>query len=63
MVYLTKFGHTEKSLLEIPANLLKSGKVNHIGVIFNGIGEKSGYKYEYSYNYGYGYGYGVSEQK
>ena len=63
MVYLTKFGHTEKSLLEIPANLLKSGKVNHIGVIFNGIGEKSGYKYEYGYNYGYGYGYGVSEQK
>jgi capsular exopolysaccharide synthesis family protein len=67
VVYLTKAGHTEKELLEVPKRLLKQNKVKNLAVLINGIGESSdkgyGYGYGYGYNYGYGYGYGAKQSK
>src|SRR5699024_4422962 len=52
-VYMTKSGHTDKRLLEHIKELVREEKLKNVGVVINGINQRSGY----GYNYGYGYGY------
>ena len=65
LVYLTKAGHTDKNLLQVPVELVKDQKVANIGIILNAVGKNASYGYGYGYGYGYnyGYGYGYKEQQ
>ena len=65
LVYLTKAGHTDKNLLQVPVDLVKDQKVANIGIILNAVGKNASYGYGYGYGYGYnyGYGYGYKEQQ
>jgi Mrp family chromosome partitioning ATPase len=63
LVYLTKAGHTDKNLLQVPVDLVKDQKVANIGIILNAVGENESYGYGYGYNYGYGYGYKEQQKK
>lgn len=61
-VYLTRFDHTERRLIEYAKTLKDEAKLKNMVFILNGISQTGAhqynYKYSYSYNYGYGYGYG-----
>lgn len=52
-LYVIRGDYTDKHLLEHIEDMYEDEKLRHVGIIFNGVTQKSGY----SYNYGYGYGY------
>ncbi len=62
-LYMTRSRHTDIRLLNHIKALKDSGKLKKVGIVLNGVSEKSGYGYGYSYNYGYGYGYSEDAHK
>lgn len=57
MLYMVRADYTRKDLMNHIGDSIKAGKMHHLGLVINGVGEKAGYGYGYGYNYGYGYGY------
>ena len=69
VIYTVRAHFTDKKLTTFINDLIKSKKINKMGLILNGIkaipnssyykyGYGYRYSYQYKYNYGYGYGYG-----
>ena len=69
VIYTVRAHFTDKKLTTFINDLVKSKKINKMGIILNGIkatpnssyykyGYSYRYSYQYKYNYGYGYGYG-----
>jgi capsular exopolysaccharide synthesis family protein len=66
LLFMVRVNVTENNVLKHISHVSKEVNTN-VGVILNGVGQKSsygysygyryGYSYKYSYNYGYGYGY------
>ena len=75
ILYVSRANLTEKEVLNFPKELIKSKKIENVGIILNGLGSQNkygysysygyqyGYGYKYSYNYGYGYGYDEDKSK
>jgi capsular exopolysaccharide synthesis family protein len=59
-LFVTRFGYTDKELLNFPKEMNETGKIANMAFIFNGVKvtKMYGYGYKYGYNYGYNYGYG-----
>lgn len=74
-VYVCRSGFTPKSDFKLVNQLVNEGKLNHVGILINGIdmdSRSTGYyygygkygrygKYGYGKRYGYGYGYGYGK--
>lgn len=54
-LYLVRAGVTDSKLISHIHDVYKTEKLKNMGIVLNGLKEKS--KYGYNYNYGYGYGY------
>ena len=73
-IFLTRCNVTDNEVLSHIKRISDESDTN-VGVVLNGIGQKSsygysygyrygyGYNYKYSYNYGYGYGYSSDDEK
>lgn len=77
-IYVCRSGFTPKSDFKLVNDLVREGKLHHVGVLINGIDmnrRNTGYYYGYGkygrygkygygkkYGYGYGYGYGKDSQ-
>ncbi|WCO01120.1 GumC family protein [Psychroserpens ponticola] len=59
-VYIARANFTDKKILTFSDDLFKTGKLNNMAFVINGVGASK--SYGYGYNYGYGYGYGSKEQ-
>jgi capsular exopolysaccharide synthesis family protein len=59
-LFVTRFGYTDKELLNFPKEMNETGKIANMAFVFNGVKvtKMYGYGYKYGYNYGYNYGYG-----
>lgn len=61
MLYIIKANYTQKQFLPYINNLRNQNKIKNTSIVFNNVGEDTGfgkgYAYAYQYNYGYGYGY------
>jgi capsular exopolysaccharide synthesis family protein len=61
MLYVIKANYTQKQFLPYINNLQQQNKIKNTSIVFNNVGEDTGfgkgYAYAYQYNYGYGYGY------
>lgn len=55
-VYVTRSNFTDKRILTFSDHLFKTGKLNNMAFVLNGVGANKFYGYEYNYGYGYGYG-------
>lgn len=55
-VFVVRSGKLDRRLLPMLDSIYKEGRLNNLGVVFNG----SPMNHHYGYNYGYGYGYGYS---
>lgn len=77
-IYVCRSGYTPKSDFKLVNDLVREGKLHHVGILINGIemnSRNAGYYYGYGrygkygkygygkrYGYGYGYGYGKDEK-
>lgn len=61
MLYIIKANYTQKQFLPYINNLKNQNKIKNTSIVFNNVGQDTGfgkgYAYAYQYNYGYGYGY------
>jgi capsular exopolysaccharide synthesis family protein len=61
MLYVIKANYTQKQFLPYINNLKIQNKIKNTSIVFNNVGQDTGfgkgYAYAYQYNYGYGYGY------
>jgi capsular exopolysaccharide synthesis family protein len=61
MLYIIKANYTQKQFLPYINKLKQQNKIKNTSIVFNNVGEDTGfgkgYAYAYQYNYGYGYGY------
>lgn len=61
MLYIIKANFTQKQFLPYINKLKQQNKIKNTSIVFNNVGQDTGfgkgYAYAYQYNYGYGYGY------
>jgi capsular exopolysaccharide synthesis family protein len=56
-LFVTRYGYTDKNLLNFTKEISGSGKIKNLALIFNGVKAVKSYGYTYGYKYGYNYGY------
>ncbi len=56
-IYVVRAHFLEKKQLALPANLIREGKLQHVGIVINAVTKNT----KTGYGYGYGYGYGSTE--
>ncbi|MDC1505101.1 polysaccharide biosynthesis tyrosine autokinase [Winogradskyella sp.] len=56
-LFVTRYGYTDKELLNFVKDMNETGKITNLAFVFNGVKSAKSYGYKYGYKYGYNYGY------